>query len=255
MQLSPDTLKEDFAKFLETREGLREFLKNHCGETQHVDFKKEWPEMSKLAKHILAIANSGGGVIIVGVLQKEDNTFEPIGLDKIKDQSEILNGIKKFLPSSLLNSSKIRDFLYEESEYPKLKGKKFQVLLIPSDPEHLPYLSEADGKHIKSNRIYIRRGGETVEANHDELQKIINIRIETGYSSRRELSLEEHLNQLRILYNQLSRYISSSFLISKLLGLEISNPNYPKEIFESFILKLIELKKKRIMMELDINKD
>ena len=52
--------KELFARFLEnpTREGLREILQNHLGETRDLDFKESWENWAKMAKHILGLANS-----------------------------------------------------------------------------------------------------------------------------------------------------------------------------------------------------
>lgn len=102
------------------------------------------------------------------------------------------------------------DFSYEESEYPKLKGKSFQVLFVEDDPTHLPFAAVKDGPHVRGNAIYTRRGVATEEANYEELQRIINRRLETGYSSRRELDLKTHLEQLRVLYEQLSPYSTTT---------------------------------------------
>jgi hypothetical protein len=54
--------KEEIARFLESpsREGLRNILKNHVGELSDLDFKENLPEPTKLAKHILAMANTWG---------------------------------------------------------------------------------------------------------------------------------------------------------------------------------------------------
>lgn len=66
-------LKEAFAQFFEnpSREALRQLLVDHTGEHDELDFKSELIEKSQLAKHILAMANKSGGIIIFGV--KEDN--------------------------------------------------------------------------------------------------------------------------------------------------------------------------------------
>ena len=121
---------------------------------------------------------------------------------------------------------------------------------------HLPFLAKADGKDIKSNRVYVRKEGLSDEATHEELQQLINKRIETGYSSSREISLEEHLNQLKILYKQIPRLKQRD--IAGILATPLANmfsepnPKYPKETFEDFILRILELKKARIVKELDI---
>jgi len=48
-------------------------------------------------------------------------------------------------------------------------------------------------------RYTSRREGQTERATHDELQAIINRRIESGYSSKDELDLRKHLEHLKIL--------------------------------------------------------
>lgn len=262
----PKPFHEDFANFFEkpTRETLRTVLENNIGEFRNCDYKEDWPDKSSLSKHILAIANTSGGAIIVGVKEKNDKTLDAVGLQNLKDKADITKGIKKFLPSRLLEAVDIVDFSYSTSEYKKLKGKSFQVLFVSSDPKYLPYLAKSDGQNIKSNMVYIRREGESDEATHDDVQNLLNIRIETGYSSSKELSLDEHLSQLQILYKQIKKsneiFGGVSCLNSRMqkmmdqsMGIrKIQNPHYPKESFDEFISKLIKSKKKRIAEELGV---
>ncbi|CAN5607300.1 hypothetical protein BH18ACI3_BH18ACI3_20680 [soil metagenome] len=125
---------EDIAKFFEnpSRESLREVLKNNFGEFPNIDFKENFSSGAKLARHVLAIANSGGGCLVFGVAEKPDKSFEPSGLADLKDKADITRSIEKFLPSSLLINEDIAilDCSYAEAEYPTLKGKKFQLIVI-----------------------------------------------------------------------------------------------------------------------------
>jgi hypothetical protein len=121
-----------------------------------------------------------------------------------------------------------------------------------------------DGAHLRGNAIYTRRGVATEEANHDELQRIISRRLETGYSSRRELDLRTHLEQLRVLYEQVSPYRTKfrgefgntwNRMVAQLTQTyteRLPNPNYPRENYETFVVRAIARKKWRIEMELDI---
>jgi len=268
MTAKKKTLKEEFAKFYEnpTREGLRELLRDNLGELSTFDFKEQWPPFSKVARHILGLANIGGGCIIIGVAEREDKTLEPRGIEALVDKSTITNSIKKFLPTTLLENVEIGDFIYEAAEYPALIGKKFQALFITDDPKYLPFVAIADGDGIRNNAIYVRRGSSTEEANYDELQGIINRRIETGYSSRIEIDARTHIEQLKMLYGQIDRYHErvtgdiSEVLerISKVIvGIggtreKVPNPIYPKESFDEFIVRMIEKKKKRIEIVLDV---
>jgi predicted HTH transcriptional regulator len=260
------TIKEEFAQFYEdpTREGLRELLRDNLGEFPNLDFKEQWPAFPKLARHLLGLANLGGGCIIIGVAEKEDKSLESVGIDDLIDKSSVTNGIKKFLPNTLLENIDIGDFKYEVAEYPKLIDKKFQTIFVTSDAKHLPFVAMADGDGIRNNAIYTRRGPSTEEANYDELQNIINRRLETGYSSQGEIDLRTHIEQLKTLYGQIDQYhirreggIADALQNIATISLfgetqKILNPVYPPEGFDMFIARMIEKKKKRIEIILDV---
>ncbi|MDP1624164.1 MAG: ATP-binding protein [bacterium] len=260
-------LKEEFAHFYEnpTLESLRELLKNNLGEFPNLDFKEVWLPSSQMARHILAIANAGGGCIVIGVAEKDDKTLEANGIESLTDKAIIINGIKKYIPDVLLEEIEIGDFPYDASEYPKLVNKKFQVVIVPSDLKRLPYISMAEGDSIKNNAIYTRRGTSSVEVNYAELQKIINSRLETGYSSRTEIDLQAHIEHLKMLYGQIDKYhvrVTGGIYetlqvfaenVNVMMGTRerVPNPNYPDENLEEFIVKMINKKKKRIEILLD----
>ncbi len=255
--------REGFAQFFEapSREGLRDLLRNHAGEANELDFKKEWPDSSKLARHVLGLANFGGGCIVIGMEQRDDGTLSPIGLSTLTDKTEILSGLNNYVPGILMRQVDVLDFAYAAAEYPKLRGKSFQVLFVEDDPIHLPFLAVRDGQHIDNNKIYIRRGVATDEASHDELQHVLSRRVETGYSSRREIDLRTHLEQLRVLYEQVTPYSVKSVFgemalraggIQSMLTKRVPNPSYPEEDYETFVAHIIARKKRRIEVELDI---
>ena len=240
------SLKEELAKFLEepSREKLRDFIKNNLGEFENCDFKEAWVELTKLARHILALSNSQGGCIIFGVKQKEDNSLEPIGLQEIKDKSEIKKGIAKFIPEKLVYD--ILDFSYTESDYSKIEGMKFQVVIVQDTPKHIPFVCLGDGDNIQKGAIYVRNKTDSEEASYEKLQDIINRRIETSYSSKSENELEKNLAHLKTLYAMIPEYhFIHPFLIPMIFS-NVKNPKYPPESFEDFILKMIDLKKKII---------
>jgi hypothetical protein len=189
---------------------------------------------------------------------ERDKTLEPVGLSQLKDKADIQNGLKNFLPSELMTRYRVLDFSFDASEYPKLVGKRFQVLLVVYSVDHIPFVSiRASGNEIQAGRIYVRREGLTSEATHDELQKIINRRIEAGYSTTPEVDLKQHLEQLRLLYSELPRYVST---LATMLGVSPSvstifrreNPALPKEDFEAFVGRMIECKKVVIAKSLNI---
>ena len=84
-----------------TLDKFREFIKNHTGEHNSIDFKKQWIEGNQLAKEMLAIANCGGGVIIFGVTETENGSIDVSGLQELKDPADVSNEVKNFLSSDL----------------------------------------------------------------------------------------------------------------------------------------------------------
>lgn len=236
------------AAFFKTpdRVTLRNILQYQSGEHNHIDFKESWIEEEKLVKHILGMSNSGGGVLVFGIMQNPDNTFTPIGLELFKDQKEIRSKIGSYIPDNLVYE--ILDFDYEDSEWGALVGKKFQVIVIDDLPQYIPFLSKREGSGIKKNRIYYRSDTESKEATHEQVQEIINRRIDTSYSTTAEDTFKNDLLQLRELYDQISRSLikySPLIQLPWLLRHE-QNPDYPEESFEDFIKRMIEKKKQII---------
>lgn len=248
MSVSPKNKgwREEFAKFFEnpSREGLRDFLKNHAGELNGYDFKGEWPTFPKVARHILGLANSGGGCLVIGVDEKTDKTFEPVGVDQLLDKADIQKGIQKFIPPQL--KYEVLDFAYTDSEYPKLVGKKFQVLLVEDLPEYIPFVAISNGEGIRGAAIYTRRGTNSEEANYEELQGMFNRRLGTGYSSEIEFDIDKQLAELNSLYNRISPYYNPAEAEMFYYLDYHANPKYPDEDFDEFVRRMIDQKKEII---------
>jgi predicted HTH transcriptional regulator len=245
--------KEQFAQFLEepTREKLKGLIHENLGESNNIEFKEDWIEDVKLSKHIVAIANSGGGVIIIGVAETEGG-YTPKGITNIQDKAVLYKKVRKYLPDEL--EFDVLDFHYKESEYAELKGKKFQVIVIPNQDKYVPFVTKKDGNGIRVNAIYCRQGTNSEEVTYHELQKILNRRINTEFSNSSAIEISEHISQLKALYQQIPTHntINSPFQVFANLnfGTQVPNPNFPEESFEAFILRMIEQKKSVIEREL-----
>lgn len=250
-----------------TLDNFREFMQNQTGEHNSVDFKQEWIQNDKLAKEILALANSGGGVIVFGVKENKDKSYSCDGLSEMLDKSDVSSKIKNYVSSSLQYD--IYDFVYSSSEYQSLENKKFQMMVIDDTPEFLPFISKKEGKDIKPNTIYVRRGASCEIADESEITKLIHRKINHIYPNNgKPLDLKEHLNQLKVLFDNIheKKRVAgtqpSSSIVSFARGLaslffdnyeEIPNPLYPEEGFEEFILRMITEKKKKIERLLDLH--
>ncbi|MDP9891263.1 putative HTH transcriptional regulator [Variovorax boronicumulans] len=261
-KIASKSVHESFSRFFEgpTRESLREFLKDNVGELKNCDFKEKWPDLAAVAKHLLGIANVGGGCLIIGVKEGEGGTLEPVGIAELKDKADVVSGIRGFLPEPLLNTVEIADFSYSAAEYPTLTGKRFQVIFVSTEPELLPFVAQRSGLSIRSGAIYIRKEGATEEANYDEVQRVLRQRVSSSAQLQKVSTLKEHLEELKVLYDQIPRAIqtgaspmaSASWVkdIAKIASLFVGeyerNPAYPAEDYQAFVLRVVDGKKRVI---------
>jgi hypothetical protein len=128
---------------------------------------KEWLDLtgnehrSLLAKEIIALANHGGGYIVIGFRELQDGTFEPanprpINLDQWS-QDAIQSIVAKYLDPAVQCS--VRHQLSSRS------GEIHPVIIVPGG-HRVPVRAQAsspDGKKLVSNRVYIRRAGPNSE--------------------------------------------------------------------------------------------
>ena len=106
----PSNIKDVVYRLLQepTLDSFREFMRTQTGEHNFIDFKREWITGALLAKEMLALANSHGGLIVFGVAENEDKTVACEGLSEFKDKAVISNEIKHYISSNLVYS--VHDF-------------------------------------------------------------------------------------------------------------------------------------------------
>lgn len=272
--VNPQIKDHFYDQFLKepTKDNFRDFMKKSCGELNEMDFKETWIDKGPLAKIMLAMANNGGGIIIFGVKENEDNTFDILGLDSLKDTADISNSISRLVSSSL--DYEVFNFVFDSDVYGKFENKKFQIMVIHDTPERLPFVSLGQSEKIEKDVIYVRRGTKSEKATSEEINRIIERKIATIYSENTDMSLDQHLEQLKKLYSELPQKIQvlvrkgtqPNFAAAlKVFGERIGalygtpdeyeekdNPNYPDEGYEAFILRMINAKKLKIEKVLDL---
>ncbi len=270
----PKQMKDMMYRLLQepTLDKFREFLQAQTGEHNSIDFKRQWLPAAQLAKVMLAIANSQGGIIIFGISENEDKSVCIEGLTEFKDKADVSNEIKKYLSTNLKYD--VFNYSYDTSEYEALAGKRFQMLYIEDAPEFIPFMSNRDSENIiKSNVIYVRRGTSCEAANQEEIQNLISRRINhTHPQTGKALKLDEHLKQLRILYDSIhkkkvtdlpnwAKILTMSTMSIKEMYTEMTaeneqlsspNPFYPDEEYDEFIARMITAKKNKIERYLDL---
>ena len=268
--------KDNLASFLKdpTRDNLRSLLMLESVEDNDLEFKRQLIPHDNIAKHILAMSNKNGGAIVFGVHEGEDNTFQCNGLDNLPDMTDFDKKLSTYIPTELERNNLLNSIPFHfNSDDLDFSRKIFLAIVVKYNPRYVPFVSTKAGEKLKKDTIYIRRNRASEPANHDEIQYILNKRIETEYSTTDERELIEHLEELKKLYSYIpktvrvvnetiSGIISSQKLSARsspkvesntqriLKELEyriLPNPDHPKESYEAFIGKLIEIKKEIII--------
>jgi hypothetical protein len=247
-----------------TLPNLRRLIQYEAIEDDDLEFKEKLLHEAEIAQHILARGNTRGGVIIFGLKEvKTESRFEPVGIESNIEPTSLQDKLDKYLPYELLRELiEIVPAFYEESDYGKLKGKLFLVIIVRSEPRYIPFLPKKEsGNVLKKSIIYVRKNRSSRPAEYDDIQNILKKRIETEYTitpSKRKL--REHLEELKELYSHIPKTIGGG-AFSKFAAREMSkiintfnmgdleyvpskdNPNYPEEGFEAFVNRMIEKKK------------
>jgi predicted HTH transcriptional regulator len=256
--------KENLIYFLKepTRQSLRQLIQLEAVEDNDLEFKRELLPFDSLAKHVLAMANKNGGAIVFGVDEVEVNQFSPCGLSKSLDLTDIQKKLSIYIPKNL--EINIVPHYFKDEPDIEFKNKIFLLVIVYYNPKYIPFLSLKDGEKINRDTIYIRRNRASEPINHDELQDILNNRINTEYSTTNELKLVEHLEELKELYRRIPKTVTelkhnnrfrSSILAEPYDLMEprilfgdmerktSPNPEYPQESYDGFIKRIIEIKK------------
>lgn len=119
--------------------------------------------------------------------------------------------------------------------------------------------------------IYVRRGTKCEKATANEIEQIIDYKLETVFKDSTDLSLQEHLLQLKQLYGELPKTIrvlvkkGEPSRLSKILSSfpkifydsddiyeYTDNPYFPDESYEAFVSRMIDRKKLKIEKVLDL---
>jgi len=255
-----ESIKDDLEEFFTSpsKDNLPNLLRAEK-EYDYLDFKSEWHEKSKLARHILAFSNSGGGAIVIGVEEKEDERLESEGVDDPLDESDFGNKVEKYVPDNAHERYALETFTYGDVYDDKISGLTFQVLFIEGAGEQAPLVATNEGKNIDEGAIYVRRNTKSAVANYEEIQSLLRKRRESGIE-KETAELHEELRQLKTLYNEIDKtktYSAFSLNFSGLLDSSMlqteRNPNFPTKDYEEYISHLITKKKRKIERRLGVD--
>lgn len=129
------------------------------GETDTVEFKRKFSGFEKIAKEMIALANTRGGFILVGV----DDDGRIVGVDSEKSEIDLLSSSAEFYSDPPIET---------DIEVIEIEGVDVIVVRIPESrtkPHRLIYSpSESNGTHDpRDTRVYIRQGEKSVMASKE----------------------------------------------------------------------------------------
>jgi ATP-dependent DNA helicase RecG len=132
------------------------------GESETVEFKRSVAELEQAVETVAALANTRGGLVLIGVSPKG----EVIGVDVGQVTGErIANRI----------TGNTDPVIYPSVQIVEVAGRKVFVIAVP----------ESDNKpHLASGRAFMRVGATTVQMRRDEYERLLLLRRQSPFDRR-----------------------------------------------------------------------
>ncbi len=123
------------------------------GETDKVEFKRKFSGFEKIAKEMIALANTRGGMLIIGV----DDDGSVVGVDSEKHEIELITTAGEVYCEPAIDA---------DIEVVEIEGEDVIVVHIPESQSkpHRLINSEANGN---DTRVYIRQGERSMMASKE----------------------------------------------------------------------------------------
>jgi len=173
------------------------------GENMQCEFKREFSSSEKIARGMIAFANTKGGFMLFGV----DDDKKVVGVESEKETAELVNYVAKNLCEPALDVN---------IDYREVNGKEIVIVNIP-ESEYKPhrlqdYKSELD---INSAIVTIRVNDKSVQASKEMIRIL---RVQTNQTALKkyvlgpvEKSVFEYLNKTeKISVKELSNLVNIS---------------------------------------------
>ena len=140
-------------------------------ETENIEFKSRFTE--EIYKEVVAFANTGGGVIYVGV----DRDGNVTGLsDADEEYTRITNGIRDAI-------------LPDVTMFIQYSIRKDKVVCVTvGEGANTPYYLK--GKGLKPSGVYVRQGATSVPASPEQIRRMIKESDGDSFESMRSLDQE-----------------------------------------------------------------
>ncbi len=133
---------------------LNEIIEN--GENDLVEFKRKFTSPEKIAKEMIAFANSKGGMILFGI----DDDKSIVGVESEKGELELISAAAKFYCEPELEY---------EWEVLLLKGKDIVVVHI-EESKMKPHRLISDEEPEENSKVYVRHRDQSIIASRETVK-------------------------------------------------------------------------------------
>ena len=132
------------------------------GENYHCEFKRKFSSHKKIAKEMIAFANSGGGFILLGI----DDDGKVVGLESEKSEANLIQETANNFCEPLIAYN---------IEYKELKGKEIIIVEVPeSDQKPHRIQDYKNAININDAIVSVRVNDKSVPASKEMIKIMIN---------------------------------------------------------------------------------
>lgn len=162
------------------------------GENTFIEFKRKVSSLEKIAKEVIAFANTKGGKILFGI----DDDGKIYGVESEKSEIDLIEESCSFYCMPPITP---------EIEIFHFKGKDIIIASIPESKDKPHFLFEGNFKLTKDSKVYIRVNDKSVLASKEVIQVLRNerfdakpIKISIGDNERRLLDYIEKNEKITV---------------------------------------------------------
>ena len=165
-------------------------MKNHIQraltakrESKYLDFKSrldfsEPHSWCEIIKDIIAMANSGGGVLIIGL----DNRGQPTGFDPTPifqlDEAEMINRIEKYTGVQF-DSFSISEEVKAGNRLAAILVEGVSIPIVFTKPGTYAVTEKKQKTAFSAGTVYFRHGAKSEPGNTNDLRKVIERQLES----------------------------------------------------------------------------
>jgi len=134
------------------------------GENYHCEFKRKFSTHEKIAKEMIAFANSGGGYILFGI----DDDKKIVGLESEKSEADLIRETA---------NNYCKPSIDYNIEYKELKGKEIIIVEIPESNQKPHRIQDyKNAININNAVVSVRVNDKSVPASKEMIKIMLNER-------------------------------------------------------------------------------